>query len=92
MRAFLCGPDDVGIGPTCWWCDGPIPPHVSDKRFCSHDCAGDHAANIGDGPCTVCGAAKGLHPIGGSDPHSYFPFGADPDEVYADVIARGGTP
>ena len=81
MSAFLCGPSEVGI-LTCWWCDGPVPRHATDWRFCSHECAADHAADIGDGPCTICGAKKGDHPIA-RDPHPYFPFGSDADEVYA---------
>lgn len=37
-EAILCGPESVGYG-ECWNCADTVPEHVTDKRFCSHECA-----------------------------------------------------
>lgn len=96
MTVILCGPADVGHD-SCWWCDDPLARTVAafgkpftnpnGGRFCSLECALDHADQVGDGPCTVCGVTKGNHVDGQlGDRHPYLPFGTPAEEVYAATV------
>lgn len=46
MDGFFCGPGQVGFG-ECWNCADTVPEHVTDKRFCSHECAAQFATPEG---------------------------------------------
>lgn len=87
MTIFLCGPEEMLFAPSCWNCEGPIPDHVTDRRFCGHECGiewDEHMEHqrLHGGPCTFCGQPEGQHPVKGACT-VFCPMSADRNQFLA---------